>query len=197
MSSQHHFEAVEQGQAAQTVATAVGDERPGTRSGDELARSVSALSMLACSDEPAEEKAKAVARFAQDAIDNCDGVVVTLRPGGNAKPVAWTSAAAHHVDAAQYEPQRGPCLEAMDQLQVFAVGYVPDATSWPEFRQAAETHGITSCLSVPLVARGRTLGALNLYSHRRDAFVGEDQAALTFAAVAASALAGVRHQSTP
>ena len=51
-----------------------------------------------------------------------------------------------------------------------------------------------SCLSVPLVARGRTLGALSLYSHRRDAFIGEHQAALTFAAAAASALAGVRDE---
>lgn len=167
------------------------EERTGARSEDDLARSIAALAVLACSGQPAEAKARAVARFAQAAIDKCDGVVVTLRPDGRAKPAAWTSASAHEVDAAQYRPGRGPCFDAMDQLQVFAVGYLPDATSWPELRQAAEVHGITSCLSVPLVARGRTLGALNLYAHCRDAFAGEHQAALTYAAVAASALAGV------
>lgn len=175
----------------------MGEERPGAGSEDELARSIAALAVLACSEEPAEAKAKAVARFAQAAIDKCDGVVVTLRPDGRAEPAAWTSAAAYEVDAAQYQPERGPCFEAMDQLQVFTVGYLPDATSWPEFLQAAEVHGITSCLSVPLVARGRTLGALNLYSHRRDAFAGEHHAALTYAAMAASTLAGVGDEDTP
>lgn len=171
-----------------------GGEPLGTGSDEELARNVAALAVLARSEGPAEAKAKPVAQWALGSVANCDGVVVTLRPGGDPQPAAWTSDAARDVDAAQYQPGRGPCLEAMDQLQVFAVGYLPEARSWPEFRQAAKDRGITSCLCVPLVARGRTLGALNLYSHRRDAFVGDDQAALTFAAVAASALAGLGHE---
>jgi hypothetical protein len=106
------------------------------------------LQVLARSGEPAEEKAKTMAQLALGAIINCDEVVVTLRLDGHAKPAAWTSAAAHDVDVAQYSPGRGPCLEAMDQLQVFVVGYLPNASSWPEFRRAAEHCGITSsCLS--------------------------------------------------
>ncbi len=172
-----------------------GEEQVGTGREDELARNLAALAVLARSEGPAEAKAKPVAQWAHGSVDNCDGVVVTLRSDGHPKAAAWTSDAAYDVDAAQYEPGRGPCLQAMDQLQVFAVGYLPDTRSWPEFRQAAKDRGITSCLCVPLVARGRTLGALNLYSHRRDAFAGDDQAALTFAAVAASALAGLGFES--
>ena len=73
MSSQHHFEAVEQGTSRTDRRTAVGDETTRDPSGDELACSVAALAVLACSDQPAEEKAKAVARFAQWAIDTATG----------------------------------------------------------------------------------------------------------------------------
>jgi GAF domain-containing protein len=41
---------------------------------------------------------------------------------------------------------------------------------WPDFCQSAAAHGIYSTLSVPLAARGKSLGALNLYAEAEGAF---------------------------
>ena len=172
-------------------------DRLGSANEDQLAWNLAALGVLACSEEPVENKAQVVAQFVHGSVDKCDGAVVTLRSDGLPAPAAGASQTAHDLDTAQYRAGRGPCLEAMGQLQVFAVGYLPDASYWPELRQAAEDRKVTSCLSVPLVAGGRTLGALTLYSHRRDAFVENDQTALSFAAAAAAALAGARGEDGP
>ena len=63
-------------------------------------------------------------------------------------------------------------------------------TRWPRFTSQAAEAGIGSCLSLPLIARGETVSALNLCSLNRQAF-GEVQTrrAERFAENAAGALA--------
>ena len=46
---------------------------------------------------------------------------------------------------------------------------------YPEFARAALGHGIPSTLSLPLVAGGDGVGALNLYARRAGAFTKEDE----------------------
>ena len=43
-------------------------------------------------------------------------------------------------------------------------------TRWPEFEGRAASHGIRSCLALPLNADGQPVGALNLYSRQASAF---------------------------
>jgi GAF domain-containing protein len=68
------------------------------------------------------------------------------------------------IDEAQYEHDRGPCLDAARSGTTFEVGDVHTETRWPEFAAAAAEHGIRSSLSVPVVVASDGLGALNFYA---------------------------------
>ena len=45
-----------------------------------------------------------------------------------------------------------------------------DQAGWPDFETQAASHGIRSCLALPLNADGKPVGALNLYARAASAF---------------------------
>jgi GAF domain len=115
---------------------------------------------------------------------------VTLQPDGRVRTVAASDDLAMQVDEIRYETGQGPCL---DSLATGSVNHVVDLGAearWPMFCTAALRHGVRSCLSTPLVVRGETLGALNLYATVVDAFdAGARAQAQLFAGHAAGAVA--------
>lgn len=140
--------------------------------------------------EPAVEAAlREVAAQAEAAVAACDGVAVTIARQGKPTGAVFSSEVVREVDSVQYEHEVGPCLDAIRQLQVFRVDFLPEARSWPEFSRTAQRRGMLSSLSVPLVAGGEVRGALNLYSRARNGFKGCEQAAIDLAIQAESALA--------
>jgi transcriptional regulator with GAF, ATPase, and Fis domain len=66
------------------------------------------------------------------------------------------------VDQAQYQDSAGPCVEAIRTGKEVAIAFPTDR--WPVFAQRATADGACSVLSLPLKVKGRTTGALNLYS---------------------------------
>jgi GAF domain-containing protein len=64
-----------------------------------------------------------------------------------------------------------------------------DKAHWPEFEAQAASHGVRSCLALPLNAGGRSVGALNLYASTASAFgAAEVRRAQNFAEYASGAL---------
>jgi GAF domain-containing protein len=95
---------------------------------------------------------------------------ITLMVEGSPRTGVFTNAEAPEIDEAQYQSGEGPCMYAFrDQVQYRIDSTVEDGR-WPEFARRAAAHGILSTLSVPLAARGRNLGALNLYAEKAYAF---------------------------
>lgn len=92
------------------------------------------------------------------------------------------------LEEAQSAAGHGPGLDAIGQLQVFNVACLATARSWPTFAPQAVARGIRSCLAVPIIMRGRALGALDLYADKPGAFEGIEQVGLHFAREAALAL---------
>jgi serine phosphatase RsbU (regulator of sigma subunit) len=85
-------------------------------------------------------------------------------------------------------------VDAIRQHEVFLTGDLRTEERWPAFsaRAAAET-GVLSMLSFRLFLDSHTLGSLNLYSRRPDAFTEESQAVgAVFAAHAAVAYAAAK-----
>lgn len=72
----------------------------------------------------------------------------------------FTDSEAPEIDEAQYDTGRGPCLDAFRTGHVYRIDSTADDERLPDFARDAAAHGITATLSV--VARGETLGALNL-----------------------------------
>jgi GAF domain-containing protein len=114
---------------------------------------------------------------------------MTMQPSGRPVTVACSDQVAARVDEVQYELDDGPCLHAMRDGSVVRIEDTTEKARWPEFEAQAASHGIRSCLALPLNAAGKPVGALNLYSRQASAFgTAEARRAENFAENASGAL---------
>jgi GAF domain-containing protein len=115
---------------------------------------------------------------------------MTLRQRGRpAATAACTDPVASRADEMQYQTGDGPCLHAIRRGEQVLIRDVTRHDRWPRFCRQAASLGIRSCLAVPLITNGETVGALNLYSRRPFAFgTAEIRRADRFARHASGAL---------
>lgn len=97
---------------------------------------------------------------------------ITMMVEGQPRTGVFTDPEAPEIDTGQYDIGEGPCLSAFRDGKVYTILDCTKEERWPRFARKAAAHGISSTLSLPLVARGESLGALNLYSRRLSAFDG-------------------------
>ena len=118
---------------------------------------------------------------------------ITMLVDGSPGTAVFTDPEAPEIDKSQYVSGNGPCLDAFRNKQVYRIDSTEDEQRWPEFAAEAASHGIFSTLSLPIVARGEGLAALNLYARTQGAF--DEQSAnkmMTFAEHAAIVLANAQ-----
>jgi GAF domain-containing protein len=114
---------------------------------------------------------------------------MTVQPNGKPVTVASSDPLAARVDEVQYELDDGPCLHAMRDGRMVRIEDTAEKARWPEFEAQAASHGIRSCLALPLNADGKPVGALNLYAREASAFgAAEARLAENFAGNASGAL---------
>ena len=78
------------------------------------------------------------------------------------------------LDAAQYL-DGGPCVEVGEgdpDIEQFSAGDPLDEDRWHLFAAATAAHGVASTLSLPVYAKGKLIGGVNLYAAAPDAFAG-------------------------
>jgi transcriptional regulator with GAF, ATPase, and Fis domain len=114
---------------------------------------------------------------------------MTMQPHGRPVTVACSDQVAARVDEVQYELDDGPCLHAMRDGHMVRIKDTAEKAYWPGFEAQAASHGIRSCLALPLNADGKPVGALNLYARQASAFgTAEERRAENFAENASGAL---------
>jgi GAF domain-containing protein len=125
-----------------------------------------------------------IVRLAQANLDHAESVGVSIVRGRKIESPASSNAMAMQLDKLQQEVDEGPCLEALRDHQVFLIGDLATESRWPRFchRAHAET-GVMSMMSVRLFAQADTLGAMNVYSTKRNAF---DEVGIAMATVFAT-----------
>jgi GAF domain-containing protein len=112
---------------------------------------------------------------------------------GSPRTGVFTNPEAPEIDEAQYRTGQGPCISAFHYEQIYRIDSTSEDDRWSEFAKTALTHGIHSTLSVPLSARGESLGALNLYAEIPSAFDEEHERSVSlFADQASIALANAQ-----
>jgi GAF domain-containing protein len=120
-------------------------------------------------------------------------ISVTAHEDGEYLTAATTSAEAQEVDEHEYVTEAGPCVDAIHTGELQLSDDVLDDDRWPTFTEAAIDHGFRSVAGVPLVAGGRTVGAINLYAATagglREVLVLAERMAGPLATVVANALA--------
>ena len=140
--------------------------------------------------DPAETLS-AVCEMAATTLGGDDAAITSVR-NGHFVTISSTSGRPERVDALQYATGQGPCLDALREREVFRTGDLAAEERWPRFgARAALEEGVLSMISNVLYVKECDLGALNVYSTRRDAFSQEDEGLLrifgTHAAVALQA----------
>jgi GAF domain-containing protein len=158
----------------------------------EFVEALLALSRASVTDGDLESLLDDVAQLAVAQLRDCDMAGVTLIGARGPTTAVFTNPAAPEIDSAQYETGRGPCLDAFRDGEIMRIEDTKLDERWPEFAAAALEHDVRSTLSLPLRTETETIGALNLYSNRLEAFGDDDQVATVFVAHAASTLANAQ-----
>jgi GAF domain-containing protein len=131
------------------------------------------LSRVVLAETPLNDILCDVVEIAKEAISGCDHCGVSLvsdRVAVTATTAVATDGTTFSVDNAQYDLDEGPCLTSIRTCDVISVPSFADDERFPRFKKAALQVGLRSSLSLPLVVKSRSIGALNLYSSQVDAF---------------------------
>lgn len=113
-------------------------------------------------------------------IESADYASITIDFGGH----TFTSCATDErttsaIDDEQYTLGDGPCLTAARERSTVVADCVAGDDRWPRFGPTAVAAGVSSALSAPIDAGGRTVGAINLFSATRGGFDSIDETLLT------------------
>jgi GAF domain-containing protein len=152
------------------------------------------LTSLLIEDAPLETLLEQLLELTSRAITGSAAVSVTVVDDhGGYTTAASTSAAAERIDALQYELREGPCVDALETGRQHHLRDLDEPERWPAFRARARAHGYGTVLSVPLIAAGAAVGALNIFAEGPDGLQETDLfLAERIAAPAAATLANAR-----
>ena len=114
-----------------------------------------------------------IVAYAVDLVDGCEHAgILQLHGGRRVETPAVTSDLVRKSDRAQQEGGEGPCFDALQHglpiLRITDMGTCDER--WPRFAPRARELGIGSMIGLLLYTEEDELGALNLYSSRRNAF---------------------------
>lgn len=160
---------------------------------DEVALAMHELAHLLVSEESVDTTLERIATLAARTIDDCDAAGVTLVLDGKYVTAAHTDQRTLAVDNGQYQRDEGPCLQAMRDQSVLRCNVEEAEERWPDFVADARANDVRSFLAAPLMLRGESIGALNLYSSKPSGFTALDDVLVAlFTGQAAVALANAR-----
>jgi transcriptional regulator with GAF, ATPase, and Fis domain len=138
-----------------------------------LVRAVEVVQAFVHGERDVEETLKDVAGLAVEGVGASMAGLTIRDDRGHPTTVVHTERTVLALDQAQYDSDRGPCLDAARTHDVLEMPDARDESRWPEFAAAALEHGIISSLSVPVVVAADGLGALNFYDSNPGFFDAE------------------------
>lgn len=136
----------------------------------DTAMELAQLAGLVLSEPDVDAALTRVTQVAVAVVATCDGASLTMRRAGVPDAPAASDPWAAGLDEVQFEEQEGPCLNCLREGSVMRSRDLGNDERFPAYGARAAERGARSALSLPLAADGRTVGALNLYSRRVDAF---------------------------
>lgn len=151
---------------------------------------------LTLHDEPdVEQTLQRVVEYAQMATSCNDAGIMLVHRQRRIETAVTTHPRVAEADQLQMDCGEGPCLEAIWSDDSFLIEDTAAETRWPVWAPKAATLGFRSILSVRLFTIHTTLGALNLYADKPNAFDDDDRdVADIFGRHASIALASAREE---
>lgn len=116
-----------------------------------------------------------VVLVATDIIRDCDLVGISIVHNDGIDTPVGSSEALNRIDELQYVLGEGPCFDALRLQEIVHSGDLAHDPRWPRWGPlVAQEAGVGSIVSYRLYTTEHTLGAMNLYSARLDAFDPDD-----------------------
>jgi transcriptional regulator with GAF, ATPase, and Fis domain len=113
--------------------------------------------------------------IATELIECCDLAGISIVHHNGIETPAGSDAALRRIDELQYELKEGPCLDALLTHETVHSTGLADDERWPKWGPRVATEiGVASNVSYRLFTTKDTLGAMNLYSRKPEAFDTED-----------------------
>lgn len=137
-------------------------------------RAIEQLNDRFVSERTLPAKLEAVAQMIHALVPGCDAASISLTVEEATITGASTSQMAIEADLVQYRTSEGPCLDAAAEQAVIRIDVLAHDERYEHFAPGAIEAGVESVLSLPLVADGRTVGSINLYSRTPRAFTDDD-----------------------
>lgn len=158
-----------------------------------IGHGLAALAQFFVGDATVRETLDRVAELAVASLPGADLAGITMVVDGKPATAVFTDRQSPDIDSAQYRTGEGPCVDAWAGRHVNRIDSMTTDGRWPAFAAACLDHGVLSTLSVPLVVKHESLGALNFYAHRESAFgPSDEEAGRAFATQAAIVLANTQ-----
>jgi len=124
-------------------------------------------------------------------IEGAEHACISLVEGKIVSSVAATDELVKRVDGRESELDEGPCITSLREEVTVRSDDFAKEKRWPRFVAAAMEDGIRSMLAVQLFVEEDSLGALNIYATRPNAFTEHDESiAMLLAVHAAIAMKG-------
>ena len=149
------------------------------------------LSQVVLVDRSLEDVLGEVTDIAARGIPGAESTSITLVRGDRAFTAAHTGEMALVADELQYEQGYGPCMDAGRAGVVLRIDDTRTEQRWPDYVPRVLEVGVRSSLSMPLPYQGSTIGALNIYSTRPQAFSSAESEEAATAVAEAVAVAVV------
>jgi GAF domain-containing protein len=112
--------------------------------------------------------------IAASGVPGAESVSTTLLRDDKAFTGAYSSELALLADEIQYDEGYGPCMDAGRGGVVLRIDDMLTERRWPAYVARVRDSGVRSSLSVPLPYQGTSIGALNVYSGKPEAFVSPE-----------------------
>ncbi|MGU3581721.1 GAF and ANTAR domain-containing protein [Rhodococcus sp. C26F] len=118
-----------------------------------------------------DETLRGVTAAAVELVEGADCADILIVTGRKQfRSLAATCELAEHLDDIQEQFGEGPCLDASAKCLVVRSDDLRKETRWPRFAKAAVEANVLSTLSFQLYLDQESMGALNMFSSRADAF---------------------------
>ena len=121
-----------------------------------------------------DEVVNQLVRFAVQSLRTDFGGITLINPGKRFETVGATHPTVLQADALQYELGEGPCVDASLRSKSLSSSDLASDPRWPRWGPMASELGFRSVISAELNARGRRIGAINLYGDATTEFTAED-----------------------
>jgi GAF domain-containing protein len=166
---------------------------------DELSGAIGRILGLLLTEEKVDQAVQSLSQAIKESVPGTLGAGVSILDSqARRTSTGFTDSIVEQADFLQYELGQGPCLTAWASEESVLIEDLSTDPRWPQWRAAVSSLPIRSVVSAPLIANGRSIGAIKIYAPEPSVFDAGTAALMElFASPAATLLSHIQSSETP